>query len=427
MANLRLSNAVLGQLARPGFSENVGEAIGQAMLGPENRRKEREKLEAITGIATATNAGVAASQMSDLAGLNESISDLQSRLSATTDATIASEITKQIGTLQGLVPQTRKGAALNSVNALEAARQAARTPEEKRNIENIMERVARESGNSVQGIIGRTDSEIQTQRTRDEQRISDNFYAVPKENRAAYLKGAEARGFGQIASILEARELEREADQIKIDEARESADLRRTPLPVAGLKKRIEALPDSQEKTDLLKRIEVAESQNIKKGGTFEPGQRKQLADQLTSINDGITRAAGRQDQARLIVERQTEDEIQRLQRDLTRIKIDDDQVEEEARRLEKEKGSDMPFIGTTYKDFMAEARQKLEEQTRKEIQGQIDRLRGSSDSNTDDEGTGYTDAQEAKIKANMDAFPNKTREEVIAALKSKGALKEAG
>ena len=70
MADLRLSNAVLGGLARPGFSARAGEAIGQAMLGPENRRKEREKLEAITGIATATNAGVSASQMSNLAGLN---------------------------------------------------------------------------------------------------------------------------------------------------------------------------------------------------------------------------------------------------------------------------------------------------------------------------------------------------------------------
>ena len=116
----------------------------------------------------------------------------------------------------------------------------------------------------------------------------------------------------------------------------------------------------------------------------------------------------------------------------MTRIKIDDDKVEEEARRLENEKGSDMPLIGTTYKDFMAEARQNLEDQTRREIQGQIDRLRGSSDSSaddsdTDDEDTIYTDAQEATIQANMDAFPNKTREEVIAALKSKGALKETG
>ena len=200
--NLRLSSAVLGGLARPDFAKDAGEALGKAMLGPENRRKEREKLEAITGIATATNAGVAASQMSDLAGLNQSISDLQSRLAATTDATIASEITKQIGTLQGLVPQTRKGAALNSVNALEAARQAAETPEQARNIENIMERVARESGNSTEGIIGRTDSEIEAQRTRDEQTIPDKFYAVPKENREAYLRGAEAMDLGKLQAFL---------------------------------------------------------------------------------------------------------------------------------------------------------------------------------------------------------------------------------
>ena len=60
----------------------------------------------------------------------------------------------------------------------------------------------------------------------------------------------------------------------------------------------------------------------------------------------------------------------------MTRIKIDDDEVEEEARRLEKDKGG----ITTSYRDFMAEARQSLEEQTREEIQDQIDRLRGPSD-----------------------------------------------
>ena len=338
--NLRLSSAVLGGLARPDFAKDAGEALGKAMLGPENRRKEREKLEAITGIATATNAGVAASQMSDLAGLNQSISDLQSRLPATTDAPIASEITKQIGTLQGLVPQTRKGAALNSVNALEAARQAAETPEQARNIENIMERVARESGNSTEGIIGRTDSEIEAQRTLDEQTITDNFYAVPKENREAYLRGAEAKGFGQIASILEARELEREADQIKIDNARDSAALRRTPLPVAGLTKRIEALPESQEKTDLLERIEVAESQNIKKGQQFEPGQQDRLARELTSINDGITRAAGREDQAALLVDRQTEKEIRMLEaKDTSKITAGqrDAKIEDAIEQLMKE------------------------------------------------------------------------------------------
>jgi len=368
LPNLRLSSAVLGGLARPGFSDNVGSSIGQAMLGPQNRRKEREKLEAITGIATATNAGVAASQMSDLAGLNQSISDLQSRLAATTDATIATEITKQIGTLQGLVPQTRKGAALNSVNALEAARQAAETPEQARNIENIMERVARESGNSTEGIIGRTDSEIEAQRTRDEQTITDNFYAVPKENREAYLRGAEAKGFGQIASILEARELEREADQIKIDEARDNAALSRTPLPVAGLRKRIEALPDSQEKTDLLERIEVAESQNIKKGQQFEPGQQDRLARELTSINDGITRAAGREDQAALLVDRQTEKEIRMLEaKDTSKITAGqrDAKIEDAIDELMKE---DPPAFGRDYSGLGKASRPDFDNDTHKEL-----------------------------------------------------------
>lgn len=419
MANLRLSGALLGGLANPAFADRAGEAIGQSMLAPERRRQEQEKLAAITGMSVTANSGLAAAQNSDLAGLNESIETLQAQLESTKDTDIARELVKQIGTLQGMVPQAKKGASLKSVNALEAARQAAQTPEEKRRIESIMERVARESGNSTEGILGRTDAEIATQKARDEERISETFYAVPKENRAAFLEGAEQRGFGEIASILEARELEREADQIKIDEARNNAALSRTPLPVGGLKKRIEALPDSQEKTDLLERIRVAESQNIKKGETFEPGQRNQLADQLSGINDAITRAAGRQDQARLIVERQTEDEIQRLQRDITRVEIDEDMVEEEARRLEKEKGTDFFGMGTSYKDFMAEARTNLEEKAKGQIQSQIDRLRAPSDSSND---TVYSESQEAMISANMSQY-NKTREEVIAALKSKGKL----
>lgn len=42
MANLRLSNAVLGQLANPRFSKVVGASVGEAMLGPEKRKEEEE-------------------------------------------------------------------------------------------------------------------------------------------------------------------------------------------------------------------------------------------------------------------------------------------------------------------------------------------------------------------------------------------------
>ena len=263
-----------------------------------DRRRETKQLQAISNITSLSNQGMAAAQAADLGGLNASIKALQQQVATAPTVEVANAYNKQITALQGMVPEVKKNASLNSVNQLEVARQAASTPEEKRNIERIMERVARESGNSTEGILGRTDAEIQTAKTRQEEAIRENFYAVPVENREAYLRGAEERGFGEVAAILEARELEREADQIEIDEARNSAELARTPLPAGSLKKRAEALPDSQEKTDLLKRIEMFESQNIKEGETFQPGERKRLGDELTSINDGISRAAGREDQA---------------------------------------------------------------------------------------------------------------------------------
>lgn len=371
----RFGQGLIQGLTQPSFGQGLFELGGQIA----ERRREQQQLQAIGNITNVSNQGMAAAQSANLGGLNESIKALQQQVASAPTIEVANAINKQITTLQSMVPETKKMASLNSVNQLEVARQAASTPEEKRNIERIMERVARESGNRTEGILGRTDTEIKTAKTRQEETIRENFYAVPKEKRQAYLRGAEERGFGEIASILEARELEREADQIKIDEARTNAELARTPLPTGGLKKRIESLPDSQEKTDLLDRIEAAESRNIKEGQTFMPGERKRLGDELTSINDGISRAAGRQDQANLIVERQTQDEIQRLQRDLTRIEIDEDKVEEEARRLEQKKGSDAPFVGTTYKDWMAEARKNLEREATKKIQAAINRLQGSS------------------------------------------------
>lgn len=371
----RFGQGFIQALTQPSYSQGLFDLGGQIA----ERRRERQQLDSISGITSVSNQGMAAAQSADLGGLNASIKALQQQVESAPTIEVANAINKQITTLQSMVPETKKMASLNSVNQLEVARQAAKTPEQKREIERIMERVARESGNSTEGILGRTDTEIQAGKTRVEGQIRETFYAIPADKRKEYIRGIEQNGFGEIASILEARELEREADQLKIDEARTSAELARTPLPTGGLKKRIEALPDSQEKTDLLDRIEAAESRNIKEGQTFMPGERKRLGDELTSINDGISRAAGRQDQADLIVNRQTQDEIQRLQRDLTRIEIDEDQVEEEARRLEQEKGTDYAGFGTTYRDFEAEARENLEQEAAAKIQAAIDRLQGSS------------------------------------------------
>jgi hypothetical protein len=417
----RFGQGLIRGLTQPSFGQglfNLGEQYVE-------RKKERQQLDAISNITSLSNQGMAAAQAADLGGLNASIKALQQQVATAPTVEVANAYNKQITALQGMVPETKKMASLNSVNQLEVARQAAKTPEQKREIERIMERVARESGNSTEGILGRTDTEIQAGKTRVEGQIRETFYAIPADKRKEYIRGIEQNGFGEIASILEARELEREADQIKIDEARTNAELARTPLPTGGLKKRIESLPDSQEKTDLLERIEMAESRNIKEGQTFMPGERNRLGDELTSINDGITRAAGREDQADLLVNRQVQNDIRTLQSRRATITIDDDEVEERAREIRLRK----PYGRRgTVKENLSAARKELLEERQTAINNEIKileaTLRGESIGERDDaeQNATYTEAQEALIKANMEQY-NKPREEVIEALKKKGKL----
>lgn len=384
----RFGQGLIQGLTQPSFGQGLFNLGGQIA----ERRRERQQLDAISGITSVSNQGMAAAQAADLGGLNASIKSLQQQVESAPTIEVANAINKQITTLQSMVPETKKMASLNSVNQLEVARQAAKTPEQKREIERIMERVARESGNSTEGILGRTDTEIQTGKTRVEGQIRETFYAIPADKRKEYIRGIEQNGFGEIASILEARELEREADQIKIDEARTSAELARTPLPTGGLKKRIEALPDSQEKTDLLERIEMAESQNIKEGETFQPGQRGRLGDELTNINDSITRAAGREDGANLLVNRQIQDDIRTLRSRRAMITIDDDEVEERARELRLKK----PYGRRGSKDdYLSAARKELLEERQTAIDNEIKiletTLRGESVGQQDNEERGET------------------------------------
>jgi hypothetical protein len=433
MANLQISPQVLGALSNFGASDRIGDAIETRMLRDAEQKKELQRIQDIAAISGAGTAGQQAAQNFDLGGLNSQIKSLQDRLSVTNDEQAAIAITKQIGSLQSLIPETRKGAARNSINALEVARQNPDlTPEQKRNIERVMERVARESGNNTAGIIGRTDGEIEAQKARDEARIRENFFAIPKENRAAYLKGAEERGFGEIAYILDTEEIKRESAQIAIDAARDEAALARTPLPTSGLRERANNLPDTiageenEEKADLLARIDLIEERNISEGGTFMPGQRDMLHAELTRINDGITAAAGRGASSRLVFERQIEGQIRTLKAARAKVTATNAEVEELAREMKKnQKGA---FMRKGYKSFEAEARRQLEEEKigriNDEIRGLEAQLGGDRKSSADTVNQdGYTEAQEAKIKANMDANPSKTRAQVIAALNSAGEL----
>ena len=409
----RFGQGLIQGLTNPQFQQGLFE-LGDRIA---DRRRETKQLQAISNITSLSNQGMAAAQSADLGGLNASIKALQQQVATAPTVEVANAYNKQITALQGMVPEVKKNASLNSVNQLEVARQAASTPEEKRNIERIMERVARESGNSTEGILGRTDAEIQTGKTRVEGQIRETFYAIPADKRKEYIRGIEQNGFGEVAAILETRELEREADQITIDEARTSAELASTPLPTGGLKKRIESLPDSQEKTDLLDRIEAAESRNIKEGQTFMPGERKRLGDELTNINDGITRAAGREDSANLLANRQIQNDIRTLQSKRAMITIDEDEVDERAREIRKRK----PYGRRgTVKDNLSAARKELLGERQTAIDNEIKileaTLRGESidEEDVDQAGTIPTFSNERDVEKAVEAGTLKIGDIVI-------------
>ena len=118
LPNLRLSSAVLGGLARPGFSDDVGSAIGQAMLGPENRRKERDKMARMDASITAFRQAGAAAQQGDLSALTGQIDVLQTQ--ARDAETVEEKLfyLNQMRNLQGQIPGATQVKKDKSVDAL---------------------------------------------------------------------------------------------------------------------------------------------------------------------------------------------------------------------------------------------------------------------------------------------------------------------
>ena len=255
-------------------------------------------------------------------------------------------------------------------------------------------------------------------REKQEQDVINTFYSVPVENRGKFLEGAANKGFGDLAARLEIRENERALDAERISDALKD---KTTPVDTSGLEQRIAALPDeTASKEDLQQRLAgvLEQMPDFTAGETFNAGQRTLLLKEVQAINNDIARAASSIDQANLIDERQLERDIRTMRSRAVNFEPSNDKVEAKAKELEKEKGTNRFGFGTTYKDFMVEARETL-------IQEEIDRtekvikdIQGEKE-----EAEVFTEEQENIIKANMEAYKDKTREQVIAALKRQGVL----
>jgi len=251
-------------------------------------------------------------------------------------------------------------------------------------------------------------------RDKQEQNVINTFYSVPVENRKKFLEGAANKGFGDLAARLEIRENERALDAEKINNALKD---KTTPVDTSGLQQRIAALPDeTASKEDLKQRLAgvLEQMPDFKAGETFNAGQRTVLLKEVQAINDDIARAAASTDQANTIAQRQLESDIRTMRARAANFDPSNAEIEAEARRLKKEAG----VLFGSYKDFEAEARENLIQKQIQQTEKVIADLQGE-----EKEARVFTEEQENIIKANMEAYKDKTREQVIAALKKEGVL----
>ena len=253
----------------------------------------------------------------------------------------------------------------------------------------------------------------QKKKERDEQIVIDTFFSVPVENREKFLEGAANKGFGDIAAKLEQRELERQVEQSKLQSALTD---RTKPVDVTSFKSRIQALPESQTKIDLLARVDDIEKRipNFKEGKTFNPGERNTLLKELDALNNDIARFAAGQDQAELIAERQIENDIRSMRSRAANYNPTNAEIEAEARRLEDNETS----WTDSYRDFMVAARENLIQKRKDQTEAIIkDMQQGGSEKPKE-----FTKEQEKLIADNMKQY-GRSREEIITALQSKGKL----
>jgi hypothetical protein len=99
MASLRLSNAVLGGLARPGFSSNIGTSIAAGMLGVERREREEEQQLVQQSTLDLMQKAQIAQETGDMGMLTGASNDLNALLTQTKNAESRQLIMDSINTV----------------------------------------------------------------------------------------------------------------------------------------------------------------------------------------------------------------------------------------------------------------------------------------------------------------------------------------
>lgn len=199
MANLRLSNAVLGQLARPGFSRNAGLAIGAGMLGVERREREEEQRLVQESTLELMQKAQIAQETGDMGMLTGAANDLNALLSETKNKESRDLLIRSIS-------------AVNQQRAATQANKTTNTAMSILNTEKALEQFKDADARRAAGELVEVTPFEERQRRALEERL-----AMMKQNSAAVV---------EADNIALATEIKKYEDQDKLYTAKKSAVVR---------------------------------------------------------------------------------------------------------------------------------------------------------------------------------------------------------
>lgn len=300
------SRGFLQALTNPSYSQNLFDVGMLAGSAPGRRRRQRMLTEMIDRPVDLANFAV-----SEAARVGDPTAML--RATQARDSVI-------------------KDRTQQSLNQLEVSRLAAGTPEQKIQIEKIMERVAAGAGIDASKISGRTQAELDTARSKQRQAISDAYFALDADATVKNADGEEVSVISQFERNVEKAGFGAFFSKLKTERARQdkfNADIKaeeenlRSPLPIKSTRDALEKLAENEDFPPAVKQAFDARLNGIKQpdfdsGETWSSGaERRQARQTLTAIDGEILRYTIRQ-------EADKADRIDALEREIRRVEKTD-------------------------------------------------------------------------------------------------------
>jgi hypothetical protein len=265
----RFSQTFLQGLLQPSYQQGLFEAARGIGMTPGLMALEKERKEKMQKMAQMGPVDLAKYAEQEAAKTGDPTKVLQARQ-----------------TTQDIVQQQTQQ-SLDQLNIQRSKALQAGKLSEAKAIEEIMERVASESGLDSSKITGKTDEEFAQIESQREANFIKAYYFVKPENLEQFVKAAQDAGYGASIQKLEDDRIQRDENNRKIEEGKKD---RTKPLPITGVESRLEGLP-SELQDDLKQRIAdiKALEPNFEKGETWTPGGRQNAERQLLSIENQIT------------------------------------------------------------------------------------------------------------------------------------------